>query len=105
MDGDSDVLSEVIGLVALGGGEPRRGAHTGTKALMMAVLEDAIRDYRGGTGRQRIEAEEWVRSDQRGVFSFVVICETLGLEPVAVRRALAQSDHQRTLARSRLRSD
>ncbi len=93
MDGETDILREVRALGALGGGEPRRGEYTGTKALMMAVLEDGIRDYRTAIGRPRIEAEGWVRSEHRGVFSFIVICETLGLEPAAVRRALGQPEH------------
>ncbi len=101
MDVDTDILSQVI---ALGGGEPRRAEYTGTKALMLAVLEDAIHDYRSAIGRQQIEAEEWVRSDRRDVFSFIVICEMLGLEPAAVRRALAHSGSSSVLPPHRTRS-
>jgi hypothetical protein len=86
-----DILQEIIGHGLLAGGEPCRGEYTGIKALMLAVLEEGIRDYREATGRQSLEATEWVRSDRRDVFSFVVICETLGLEPTAVRAALARS--------------
>jgi hypothetical protein len=87
---EAEVLREVTGRGSLVGGEPRGGEYTGLKALMMAVLEDGIRDYREGRGRLSAEAAEWIRSDRRDAFSFIVICETLGLEPAAVRAALAR---------------
>lgn len=83
---NSDDLASLIGI---GGGESRGAPYTGTKALMLAVLEDAIRSYLSHESRARTEAEGWVMSRQwRSVFSFVVVCETLGLEPKAVRAAL-----------------
>ena len=83
---NSDDLASLIGI---GGGESRSAPYTGTKALMLAVLEDAIRSYLSPEPRARGEAETWVLSRQRrSVFSFIVVCETLGLEPKAVRTAL-----------------
>lgn len=82
----SDDLASLIGI---GGGESRTAPYTGTKALMLAVLEDAIRSYLSPEPRAQAEAEGWVMSRQRrSVFSFVVVCETLGLEHKAVRAAL-----------------
>src|SRR2546428_2040316 len=77
-------------LVSLGGGEARASQeYTGTKALMLAVLEDGINSYLHGKGRVRAEAEHWVMTVRRhSPFSFAVVCETLGLEPQAVRAAL-----------------
>ena len=77
-------------LASLGGGEPRgAAAYTGTKALMLAVLEDGINSYLRGKGRARAEAEHWITTARRrSPFSFEVVCETLGLEPQAVRHAL-----------------
>ncbi len=70
--------------------EDRRVADRwGIKALMLAVLEDGISSYFAGDWRARFEAERWIYSSLRHwPFSFVVICETLGLEPDAVRAAL-----------------
>ena len=83
---NTDDISSFIGI---GGGEARCAPYTGTKALMLAVLEDAIRAYLSPEPRARVEAEQWVLSRQRrSVFSFTVVCETLGLEPKAVRVAL-----------------
>jgi hypothetical protein len=80
---------DVASLIGIGGGESRAAPYTGTKALMLAVLEDAIRSYLSPEPRARVEAESWVLSRQRrSVFSFVVVCETLNLEPKAVRVAL-----------------
>jgi hypothetical protein len=73
---------EVLRLTSLGGGESRSGQYTGTKALMLAILEDGIRSYLSPVGRVRNEAEYWVKSGrQRSPFCFTVVCETLGLEP------------------------
>ncbi len=78
-------------LVAFGGGEPRRSEYTGIKGLMLAVLEDGMASYLGRAGHRRNEAEAWVMAAPgRAPFSFTVVCETLGLEPDAVRLALAQ---------------
>jgi hypothetical protein len=80
---------DLASLIGIGGGESRTAPYTGTKALMLAVLEDAIRSYLSQEPRARTEAEGWVMSRQRrSVFSFIVVCETLGLEPKAVRAAL-----------------
>jgi hypothetical protein len=80
---------DISSLIGIGGGEARTAPYTGTKALMLAVLEDAIRAFLSPEPRARVEAEQWVFSRQlRSVFSFTVVCETLGLEPKAVRVAL-----------------
>ena len=85
----TDPDMEQSGLRSLGGGESRHGEHTGTKALMLAVLNDGIQCFLRTSGRFRVEADHWIMSRQRrSPFSFVVVCETLGLEPDAVRRAL-----------------
>jgi hypothetical protein len=84
----SDVDSG-LDLTSLSGGEPRRAGYTGTKALMQAVLEDGIRSYLQARGRLHEEAEDWISSHQRtSPFAFAVVCETLGLDPSAVRIAL-----------------
>lgn len=64
--------------------------HTGTKALMLAVLEDGIRCYLSNKRRLQREAEMWMYCSRRLVFSFDVLCETFGLDPNATRRALRQ---------------
>jgi hypothetical protein len=71
------------------GGESRSGQLTGTKALMLAVLEDGIRSYLGGSRIVSQEAEFWIFSHRRqSPFSFVIVCEMLGLDPDAVRKTL-----------------
>jgi hypothetical protein len=86
--GDEDLL-DLVRVAPVSGGESRTGQLTGTKALMLAVLEDGIRCY---LGRKRLVAEEaefWITSHRRhSPFSFVVVCETLGLDPEAVRISL-----------------
>lgn len=85
--GDFDL--DLLRLTSLGGGESRSAQYTGTKALMLAILEDGIRSYLSPVARIRNEAEYWVKTGrQRSPFSFMVVCETLGLEPEAVRTAL-----------------
>ena len=79
----------VAGLLGIGGGERRGVPLFGVRDLMLAMLEDAVRSYLGALPRCREEAEAWIDSrPQRWVFSFATVCESLGLEPAAVRTAL-----------------
>lgn len=80
--------------------------------LMRAVLEDAVTRYRQRpikTGKTsslhwritRDEAERWFASKDRVyLFSFERVCEQLGLEPDAIRRALARQDATRMAYRT-----
>lgn len=84
-----DETMRMIGAEAVTGGESRSGQLTGTKALMLAVLEDAIRSYLRGSKLVARDAEFWIESRRRqSPFSFVVVCEVLGLDPEAVRASL-----------------
>ena len=69
-------------------------SRTPEQCLMAAVLEDAIDVYRHPRAdrRERMrETEAWFRSDDRSwLFSFGRICETLGLDPHAIRASLEQ---------------
>jgi hypothetical protein len=91
---NDDTEDEVLNLVRshpVTGGESRSGQLTGTKALMLAVLEDAIRCFLGNAKIISQEAEFWIFSSPprlRSPFSFVVVCEVLGLDPCAVRAVL-----------------
>ena len=69
---------------------------SGEKALMLAVLEDGIRCFqehlRNPRSNPRLlsqEADAWVRADDwEWPFSFNNVCETLGINPAALRDAL-----------------
>ncbi len=88
----------------LSGGESRTSEYTGTKALMLAVLEDGIRSYLSPVGRIRSEAEYWVTAKKhRSPFSFNVVCETLGLEAQAVREALERMRKENLAPRKAIR--
>ena len=87
-DFESDGL-DLRNLRGIGGGEPNRGQFNGVRALMLAVLEDAIRCYLEGRRMEEMEAEIWTLSRERSSpFAFEVVCETLGLDAAAVRGAL-----------------
>lgn len=65
------------------------------RALMLAVLEDAIACFQGRffkpsrtNDKLFQEAEEWINSEDEGVVSFNNICETLGLHPGQLRKGL-----------------
>ena len=78
----------------------QRGAcrWTAEQRLMAAILEDAITVYskspspKAPKARQILrETERWLRSrDRRWTFSFLRVCETLSLDPVAILRALRE---------------
>jgi hypothetical protein len=99
--------ADFLGLTGIGGGESSRGPYTGVKALMLAVLDNGITCYMSHVTRIRTEAEVWVDSARtRSPFSFAVVCETLGLEPDAVRAELrrwraADASPARALTRRR----
>jgi hypothetical protein len=73
--------------------------HVGARALMLAVLEDAVQCIQEGHHGRRFharrlaaEAEAWVRSDHTSwPFSFVNICEVLGFDAGAVRGRLLRN--------------
>lgn len=84
-------LTALRTLTPVCGGEARAGQPTGVKALMLAVLEDGIRSTLSQVPQIRAEAEYWVMSTQRrSPFSFAIVCESLGLDPSAARRAILQ---------------
>ena|SRR5215468_1658935 len=92
--------AETAALVGVGGGQPPDAPFLGVKALMLAILEDAIRAYLSEVPRCREEAALWIAdSRSRWVFSFPVVCETLGLEPNAVRSAVRRMHGGYPLAR------
>ena len=69
------------------------------KALLLAVLEDAVHCYRKyATARDRIgkeyfrEAEEWIMGGGDGwIFAFENVCDLLGLDPQYIRSGLRRS--------------
>jgi hypothetical protein len=66
--------------------------------LLLAIIEDAIccfqRNFDARTGRRRIlfqEAKEWLfDSDATTFMSCPIVCESLGIEPVLLRRRLRE---------------
>ena len=81
--------------------------------LMLAVLEDGIACFQGyfskpsrTNERLFLETEEWIRSNDDGVFSFNNVCEILGLDPDALRTGLrrwkAEKMHKVPWERKRL---
>lgn len=92
--------ADPLDLGTVGGGESSRRPYTGTKALMLAVLDNAITCYLSPVPRLRDEAEYWITTRQaRSPFSFTVVCENLGLEPSAVRSALLRLRKRSTAPR------
>lgn len=98
--GTPDDSDELYALIGVCGGETRRAPVSGTKALMLAVLQEGIQSYLGRDARARTEAEVWIMSGRRSVFSFNVICESLGLEADWVRAALRRLQARNVSARS-----
>lgn len=102
-DTDPDIDADLIRQISIGGGEPRTSEYSGSMALMLAVLEDGIRSYLSPIERTRSEAEAWIESRRQDLlFSFHVVCQTLGLEPNQTRRALRRLRIQNTAPREAL---
>lgn len=81
------------------------------KALIAAILEDAVHEYRkynrahDPKEKERFrEVEEWIM--HRGndwIFSFDNICELLGLDPDYVRRGVRGTENEHTEHRNEMR--
>src|SRR4029077_7372313 len=77
---------------------PAEGTLPAERRLMLAVLQDAIDillKHRNATQpksrRLYLDTAEWIRSDDtEWPFSFVNVCETLGLSPSCLRRGLCR---------------
>lgn len=88
------VLPEQFYVCATGSSHPA----SGVRALMWAMLEDAIvciqqQALTPSRRRQRLarEAEQWICADNpTWVFSFLNVCAALGLEPEYLRTKLTQ---------------
>ena len=86
---DGEYFRRLIASAPLAGGEPRGGEYCGLKALMLAVLDNAVQSYCGPAGRPRAEAEDWLAArNSHSPFSFKTVCEALGLDPDAARKAI-----------------
>ena len=80
-------------------GTPARHVPSGIRALMVAILEDAIDVYlkhRGAVLRDKrtlyLRARRWFASEDRSfVFSFLRVSEALGLDPQLIRKALREA--------------
>jgi len=78
----------------------------GARLLVLAVLQEAIgtfqrhadaRDRRGRSVFREVEA--WFASDETaGIFSFVSVCDALGIDPTFVRAGLQRWIHRHRAA-------
>ena len=72
------------------------------KALLRAILEDAVHCYRkyrtaeNRVGRARFrEAESWIAGSGNGwIFSFDNVCELLELDPIYVRQSILEGEQK-----------
>jgi len=86
--GDAGLIKELLD-GRMGGGEPCTSEYTGTRALMLAVLDNGLRCFLASNRSAREEAEVWMsRRQDDWPFSFSAVCQTLGLDATAVRRAV-----------------
>lgn len=90
---DSEILPgricDIGDVVYLAGGQRREGSVTGVRALLLAMLDDAIRCYLSPKAKLRIEAERWVEGHSLDVpVPFEWVCASFGLDAGAARQAL-----------------
>jgi len=89
-----------VGILPIQYGESRRRKlpSEGERKLLFAVLEDAIRTYlrhrddgaAAVNNEDFVEAAEWLSSDEEGgPFSFVSVCEALGIDADGLRSGIS----------------
>jgi hypothetical protein len=71
---------------------PERPSDTPEGQLMLAVLAQALIDYREGTLLERRSAENWFLRRDEG---FEAICELVGVDPDRVRKAVLEEENCR----------
>src|SRR5918993_1840747 len=98
-DFSDDILSQISSMplgIHAATNQNRRMEVMGEFILVQAILREAIRTYqkyavKKGTRASRLfrDVNEWFSSDdRRWFFSFVNVCDTLGLEPTYIRTGL-----------------
>ena len=98
-DYSDDILSQISAMplgIHAASNQARRMEVMGEFILIQAVLREAIRTYqkyavKKGTRASRLfrDVNEWFSSDDRQwFFSFVNVCDILGLEPTYIRTGL-----------------
>ena len=98
-DFSDDILSQISSMplgIHAATNQTRRMEVMGEFILVQAILREAIRTYqkyavKKGTRASRLfrDVNEWFSSDDRQwFFSFVNVCDTLGLEPTYIRTGL-----------------
>lgn len=80
-------------------GEPRTEVET--DKLMLAILGEAISEYdeksRSSVKIENTEVSRWINSTKTDyIFSFEIICLTLGIEPDYLRRGIFWNIHTRS---------
>jgi hypothetical protein len=88
-----------VGILPIQYGESRRRKlpSEGERKLLFAVLEDAIRTYLrhrdnavARNNEDFVEAAEWLSCDEEcGPFSFVSVCEALGIDADCLRSGIS----------------
>lgn len=103
-DPDPDgLVPDVLLPVQLGWGARQDSRLSGSRALMLAVLQDAIHCLLvpRGSGRLARDAETWIRTDDPAwPMSFPKVCEALGFAPGKLRAALLARAAAATSARA-----
>ena len=98
-DFSDDILTQISSMplgIHAASNQNRRMEVMGEFILVQAILREAIRTYqkyavKKGTRATRLfrDVNEWFSSDDRQwFFSFVNVCDTLGLEPTYIRTGL-----------------
>ena len=98
-DFSDDILSQISSMplgIHAATNQNRRMEIMGEFILVQAILREAIRTYqkyavKKGTRASRLfrDVNDWFSSDDRHwFFSFVNVCDTLGLEPTYIRTGL-----------------
>jgi hypothetical protein len=88
-----------VGILPIQYGESRRRKlpSEGERKLLFAVLEDAIRTYLrhrdsavARNSEEFVEAAEWLSCDEEGgPFSYVSVCEALGIDADCLRAGIS----------------
>lgn len=92
----------------LPGGVRNHLGHQPERALVLAVLEEAVHTFAGALAGEGLRARrlldeclEWFHDDTQAYFGFAWCCDQVGWDPAAVRAALQRTYDHRQRSRRR----
>lgn len=72
---------------------PRSDPSYAERQLIASVLTRALMDLSGPNQREREDAFDWIWSEERTAFTFIWVCESIGLNAKELLREMCEQEY------------